>query len=232
MDTNEIGTCDEKHSGLTPRSVMTKGISTGKGRYVHIIWPIFHRLMCYMDLPVKGSPYGNLDLGNEDKLMITYHRDSWSHNYSMTEACSVLYEGEMHFFGGIDTGGIDGGDGYSRQHFTIETKRSGKMVRMMKQHNLEIGFDEPSCSTFEITSQYFTWLPKNVVVLCFDAYHQRSCYSFDGNSIGKISNKTIGDSNFHHYLGGLIKYKRSLLTVGGGYRHVGDKLMLVKSRCW
>ena len=41
------------------------------------------------------------------------------------------------------------------------------------------------------------------------------CYSFDGNSIGKISNTTIGNSNFEHHRGGLIKYKRNLLTVGG-----------------
>ena len=53
-----------------------------------------------MGLPAKGSPYGNLDLGNEDKLMISYHRDVWSYNYSMDGACSVVYEGEMHFFGG------------------------------------------------------------------------------------------------------------------------------------
>ena len=144
---------------------------------------ISHRLMCYMGLPVKGSPYGNLDLGNKDKLMISYHRDLWSHNYSMEAACSVVYNGEMHFFGGISYD-INGGDGYSRQHVTIETKRSGKMVRMTRQHNLEIEFDKPSCSTFEIFSQSFPWPPKNVVVLCFDAYHQWSCYSFDGNSIG------------------------------------------------
>ena len=50
-------------------------------------------------IPVKGSTYGNLVLGNEDKLMISFHRDL-SHNYSMDGACSVLYKGEMHFFGG------------------------------------------------------------------------------------------------------------------------------------
>ena len=35
MDMNEIGNCREKHTGNTPRSVMTKGLSTGKGRFTH-----------------------------------------------------------------------------------------------------------------------------------------------------------------------------------------------------
>ena len=189
-----------------------------------------------MGVPVKGSSYGNLDLGNEDKLMITYQRDISSHYYTMDGACSVIYEGEMHFFGADAETNMLHSDfeevDYLRQHFTIEAKRSGRMARMTRQHDLEIGFDGPSCSTFEITSQNFPWLTKNVVVLCFDALRSTSCYSFDGNSIGELSNKTMGNSKFGHYNGGLIKYKQSLLTVGGGYRHVGDKLMLVKSRCW
>ena len=168
-----------------------------------------------LGLPVKGSLYGNLELGNEDKLMISYHRDLWSHDYSMNGACGVVYDGEMHFFGGFTNSYYEVGDVYSRQHFTIEMKRSGRMVRMTRQHNLGIEFKNPSCSTFEISSQYFPWLPKNIVVLCFDMLHKSSCYSFDGNSIGKISNKSIGNSNFEHFHGGLIKYKQNLLTVGG-----------------
>ena len=113
------------------------------------------------------------------------------------------------------------GNDYLSQHFTIEMKRSGGVVKMMRQHDLEIKIHNPSCSTFEITSKKFPWRPKNVVVLCFgsdlygELYRKSKCYSFDGNSIGKISNTTIGDSNFEHYKGGLIKYKRNLLTVGG-----------------
>ena len=182
-----------------------------------------------MGVPIKGTPYGNLDLGNEDKLMITYKRDTL-HYYTMDGACSVIYEGEMHFFGADAETNMLHSDfeevDYLRQHFTIEAKRSGRMARMTRQHDLEIGFDGPSCSTFEITSQNFPWLTKNVVVLCFDALRSTSCYSFDGNSIGELSNKTMGNSKFGHYNGGLIKYKQSLLTVGGGYRHVGDKLMV------
>ena len=37
-------------------------------------------------------------------------------------------------------------------------------------------------------------------------------------------NKTVGDSNFGHYLGGLIKYKRSLLTVGGTRNQITEIL--------
>ena len=35
--------CVEDHTGNTPRSVMTKGISTGKGRFTHKILIIFYR---------------------------------------------------------------------------------------------------------------------------------------------------------------------------------------------
>ena len=47
----------------------------------------------------------------------------------------VLYEGDIHFFGG---------DSHSlaRQHFVIETKRSGKLVKMVKKEDLEIPFKE------------------------------------------------------------------------------------------
>ena len=86
---------------------------------------------------------------------------------------------------------------------------------MTRQHDLEYPLRNPSCSSFEITDQYFPWLSKNIVVLCFDWFEAFLCYSFDGNSIGKLSNTIIGDSNFGHNGGGLIKYKRSLLTVGG-----------------
>ena len=43
VEWNTAVTCGELNTGLTPRSVMTKGISNGKGRHTHIIWPIFYQ---------------------------------------------------------------------------------------------------------------------------------------------------------------------------------------------
>ena len=136
--------------------------------------------------------------------MITYKRDLWSHNYTLDGACGVIYEGDIHFFGGKYLK-----NDYRKQHFVIETKRNGRMVEMMKEKDLAVEVLQPSCSSFKITSQYFPWFSKNIVILCFDAVDQSSCYSFDG----KIS--YIGNSTFEHYRSGLIKYKQSLLTVGG-----------------
>ena len=88
---------------------------------------------------------------------------------------------------------------------------------MTKKEDLEIGFDSPSCSNFVFTSEYFPWFKTNIVILCFDYYHKKSCYSFDGQLIH------IGDSNNDHLFGGLAKYNESLLTVGG-YNYNGNKL--------
>ena len=77
--------------------------------------------------------------------MITYRREP-SHDYTMDAACGVLFEGEMHFFGGYTYSvGID----LTRQHFVIETQRSGQLAKMTRKENLEIGFRFPSCSSFE-----------------------------------------------------------------------------------
>ena len=46
--------------------------------------------------------------------MISYHRDLTSHNYSMEGACSVLYEGEMHFFGSLPVNDYNAGNGGSQ----------------------------------------------------------------------------------------------------------------------
>ena len=62
-----------------------------------------------------------------------------------------------------------------------------------------------------MTSEFFPWFKTNVVILCFEYYHTVSCYSFDG----KLT--YIGDSNYAHNCGGLVKYKRNLFTVGGWY---------------
>ena len=67
----------------------------------------------------------------------------------------------------------------------------------------------PSCSSLEITSEHFPWFKTNVVILCFDYFHPKSCYSFDGELT------YIGESNYAHFCGGLTKYKTNLLNVGG-----------------
>ena len=71
--------------------------------------------------------------------------------------------------------------------------------------DLDIRFFAPTCSNFEITD-YFS--SKDIVVLCFDLFHSKSCYSFDG----KI--KHIVDSNSPRWMGLLAKYKKNLITVG------------------
>ena len=179
-----------------PRSIMTKGNS------------ISH-----------GTQYGNFIRGNKDKLMITYRREP-SHDYTMWGVCGVLYQGEMHFFGGRNqrsTGTFIRDrrvknyfkNDFSRQHFVIETQSSGQLVKMTQKEELEIGFQRAYCSSLEITSEHFPWFKTNIVILCFDKLHQKSCYSFDGELT------YIGDSNYHHSRGGLTKYKTNLLAVGG-----------------
>ena len=178
--------CHELHIGNTPRSIMTKGNSFA-----------------------NGTKYGNFIEGNRDKLMISYRREQ-THDYTMVGACGVLFEGEMHFFGGRNY--TNDGIGFSRQHFVIETKRSGQLVKMTKKEDLEIGLFSPSCSSLEMTSEYFPWFKTNIVILCFDGYTgSKSCYSYDGELI------YIGKSNYGHMLGGLTKYDGNLMTVGGGY---------------
>ena len=189
--TDDAIKCGEQHIGNTPRSIMTKGKSV-----------------------TTGTQYGNFIRGNKDKLMISYRREP-SHDYTMSGACGVLFENEIHFFGGsddsldYDSGDYDYDKDFSRQHFVIETKRSGQLIQMTKKEDLEIGFGFPSCISFEIPSKHFSWFKINVVILCFGSIHQKSCYIFDG----KLT--YIGDSNYSHDQGGLTKYKGNLLTVGG-----------------
>ena len=170
-----ITDCNELHIGNTPRSIMTKGTSTRRK----------NRLPGYL--------YRNFDPGNEDKLMISYRRER-SHDYRMDSACGVSYKGEMHFFGGKRWWNRD----YSRQHFSIETRRSEQLVKLLKKEDLTIGFEDSSCSIFA-----------NAVILCFDFDHSQSCHLFDD----KLT--YIGDSKYNHDFGGLTRYKHSLLTIGG-----------------
>ena len=164
----------------------------------------------------RGSTYGNLILGNTDKLMISYKREL-SEDYSMIGACAVVYQGDIHFFGGEDQFEepiLDSNISTSlgRQHFLIETRRSGQMVKMIKKEDLEAGFRYPSCISFELSSGSFSLFQTNVfhfVVLCFDYYGQKECYFFDGQLV------YIGDFNFVHYKAGLTSYQNSIFAVGG-----------------
>ena len=168
---------------------------------------------------LPGWLYSNFDPGNEDKLMISYKRER-SHDYTMSGACGVIIEGEIHFFGGdlryfedgivITSDEENNNEVFIKQHFVIETQRSGQTVEMIKKEDLEIGFRRPSCRSFEMTSEHFPWFQTNIAVLCFDRHHSKSCYSFDA----KLT--YIGDSYFDHFRGGLTRYKNNLLTVGGG----------------
>ena len=117
--------CIERDTGNTPRSIMTKGTSTRRK----------NRLPGYL--------YGNFDPGDQDKLMITYYRDP-THDYTMMGACGVIYQGDMHFFGGNEYKGIQHGNSssyeivdFAKQHFMIESHRSGKMVKMKKMKDLD-----------------------------------------------------------------------------------------------
>ena len=174
--------CNELHIGNTPRSIMTKGNSVA-----------------------NGTRYGNFIKGNRDKLMITYRREP-SHDYTMDGACGVLFEGEIHFFGGQSP--------FYRQHFVIETKRSGQLVKMTAKEHLEIGFTDASCSSFD-------FFETTIVIFCFNFHRQKSCYSFDGKQTD------IGDSNYNHYFGGLVRYKSNLLTVGGAYQNQKTEILKV-----
>ena len=68
-----------------------------------------------------GTPYGNFIRGNKDKLMISYRREPL-HDYTMDGACGVLFEGEIHFFGGYNNGNEPWTD-FSRQHFQDITEQ-------------------------------------------------------------------------------------------------------------
>ena len=39
---------------------------------------------------------------------------------------------------------------FIKQHFSIETRRAGRLVEIIENEDLDIGFWNPSCSTFEI----------------------------------------------------------------------------------
>ena len=117
LETSPYNLCGENHIGNTPRSIMTKGSSTRRKNRS------------------PGYLYGNFDPGDQDKLMITYKRDQ-THDYILDGACGVIYRGEIHFFGG-ENGDLGGDYDFEKQHFIIETHRSGKMVKMTKMKDMD-----------------------------------------------------------------------------------------------
>ena len=152
--------------------------------------------------------------------MITYRREPL-HDYTMDGVCGVLFEGEMHFFGGAHDYSVNLID-LSRQHFVIETQRNGQLAKMTRKENLEIGFLYPSCSSFDMTTDFFPWSSKTVAILCFDENRPKSCYSFDG----KLT--YMNDSNNAHLFGKLAKYSGNLLTVGGATSsHQKTEIMII-----
>ena len=159
LDENGFVSCNELHIGNIPRSIMTKGTSTRRK----------NRLL--------GSFNGNFNPGNSDKLMTDY-RGEQSHDYTMIGACGVLFEGDKHFFHGFEYSSYYQtyyGD-LTRQHFVIETQRSGELIKMTKKEDLEIEFINPSCSSFEIISEHFPWFKTNFIILCFGDSLTKSCY--------------------------------------------------------
>ena len=57
----------------------------------------------------------------------------------------------MHFFGGTDYIVKGTKVNFEKQHFSIESKFDRKMPKMIKHQDLEIGFNSPACSSFELT---------------------------------------------------------------------------------
>ena len=199
LEANSKSGCIEIHTGNQPRSIMTKGASTRpKSR-------------------IPGA-YNNFDPGNDDKLMISYRRER-SHDYYMRGACSVAYEGEMHFFGGHSYG-VD--HDFTKQHFVIETQRSSQLVKMTKKEDLAIGFKNPSCSNFELSDEYtgdaLANFKTNFVVLCFDGKNpDRYCHAFDSRIV------FMSAANFAHFGAGLVEFRHTLYHI---YYIFYDKLHL------
>ena len=197
--------CIEKNLGEQPRSIMTKGTSTRAK---------------------SPRPYGNFDPGNEDKLMISYSRDR-QEQYSLDSACGVVYEGNMHFFGGSNFGRSNDGYGdFRSQHLVIE-KSKGKLPRLIQKELLDLRISSPACSVFEWPSERFPYLDETAVFICFAIEFSRSCVKFDGN-FEYLSENLIKTyySYFHHNDAGLVKYNGKLLTFGGANEaHLATELM-------
>ena len=113
---------------------------------------------------------------------------------------------------------------FRRQHFVIETERSGKQVKITKMKDLDVLLQEPSCNIFEASSKYFPWSQKDTVILCFDALMPDTCYSFDGEI------KLIGISSYEHKDGGLAKLNNTFVTVGGYSNSMGKTEIMTRHK--
>ena len=129
-------------------------------------------------------------IGNEDKIITSFNKngDVW-----FVGACGVIYQGIIHFFGGL----------WENQHFGFDEKRN-----FVKYENLATNFQFPQCSTFDISNSQSG--NKEVVLLCFDWEHEKYCYQF---ADGKLTH--FIDANESHHSARLGKYKDQLITVGG-----------------
>lgn len=187
----ETNGCIEKNLGQQPRSIMTKGASTRAK---------------------SPRPYGNFDPGNDDKLMISYLRER-EVQYSLTDTCGVVYEGNMHFFGGSNFGRSNDGYGdFRSQHLVIE-KTSGKLPRLIQKELLDLRIGSASCSVFEWQSNRFPYLDENAVFICFAVQFKRSCVKFDGKFEYLRENYIKSyDSVYRHLRSGLVKYNGKLFT--------------------
>ena len=136
-------------------------------------------------------------IGNEDKIITSFNTNG-NVKYSFASACSVIYQGLIHFFGGWV--------GYENQHFGFDEKRN-----FVKYKNLEMDFSKPQCSTFKIEKINSNSGDKEVVLLCFDYNHKSNCYQYYDGELTHFK-----DANKNHYLARLGKYKDQVITVGDG----------------
>ena len=119
-----------------------------------------------------------------DEFTISYNKEP-SFDYTMTYACGVFYQGDMHFFGGYISPTSKGqyperqtDQDFSKQHFVIEKVTKGTFG-LQKRKDLGIGIENPSCSTFQIAGS--SWFRRNtIVILCFSLNLSASCFTFDG----------------------------------------------------
>ena len=137
-------------------------------------------------------------IGNKDKIITSFNTNG-NVKYQFNGACGVTYKGLIHFFGGL-------GD-YRNQHFGFDEKRN-----FVKYKNLEMYILVPQCSTFKISKSNSQSGDKEVVLICFDAYHRKNCYQYDDDELTHFA-----DANEDHYSARLGKYKDQLITVGYWY---------------
>ena len=146
-------------------------------------------------------------IGNKDKIITSFNTNN-DVKYSLVGACGVIYQGVIHFFGGLNHPDWNrwwkADYNYKNQHFGLNEKRD-----FVKYKNLDIDFSTPQCSNFKIVNPNSQSGEKEVVLLCFDFYHKKNCYQFDDGDLSPFA-----DANENHYWARLGQYKDQLITVG------------------